>query len=269
MRNSASIIALFFVFVAGAPNVRADTIVPDAFYVLQADGAPQQDGDFTGNFTLSASQTTFYANGDRLGQMSDRASISSTSAAANAQATAYTSSEVDAGASASITYYLTVEQLKQTAVRSVLLDLKGSVSFASSAASGGFNFAAASIELFDNSTNTTVARIVGNSNCLIGECTAPSGAAEEEETPPVGVGDSLHFTLLAHCAVSTFSGDGTCSALADPAVTIDPRSPDAADFGLEFSSNLPQEAPAAQVPEPPAFAFVLFGFGLVLAMKER
>jgi hypothetical protein len=269
MRNSASIIALLFVFVAGAPNVRADTIVPSASYVLAADGTSPQEGLFTGSVApLSASETIFFGNGDRYGQFSDWASVSSTSAAANAQATADTSSEVDAGASASITYHVIVKQFKPTLINSVFLDVNGTVSsFASSAASG--NFAAATIELFDNSTDTMVARILGSSNCLIGECTAPSGEPEEEVTPLVSAGDSLQLTLQAHCVVSSFSGGGTCSALADPAVTIDPRSPDAADFGLEFSSNLPQEAPAAQVPEPCGLAFVLFGFGLVLAMQKR
>ena len=177
--------------VAGASNVRADTIVPLASYVLAADKASGLDGIFTaGGATLSASETLFFGNGDRFGQMSNSATVSSTSAAANAQATADTSSEVDAGASASITYHVIVKQFKPTLINSVFLDVNGTVSsFASSAASG--NFAAATIELFDNSTDTMVARILGSSNCLIGECTAPSGEAEEEVTPLVSVGDSL------------------------------------------------------------------------------
>jgi hypothetical protein len=271
MRNSASIIALFFVFVAGAPNVRADTIVPVATYELAAYGALEQYGSFTGNgATLSASET--FVNpfgGVQIGQISERASVSSTSAAVNALAIG-DSSGVNAEANASIAYFISIKQFKPTAVNSVILDVNGSVSVASSALSGGYNFADASLELFDNTAGTTVAHIEASTNCLLGGCTAPSGEAEEEATPLVGVGDFLEFTLQARCIVSGYPGfDGTCSAIADPAVTIDPRSPDAADFGLEFSPNLPQEAPAAQVPEPCTLALVLFGFGLALAMQKQ
>lgn len=82
----------------------------------------------------------------------------------------------------------------------------------------------------------------------------------------------LSFSLGAGCGGST-SDDNSCSATADPLITIDPVFLAAhPGFSLEFSSNISNtvgDAPGG-VPEPAAWAMMLAGFaGIGWTLRRR
>lgn len=81
----------------------------------------------------------------------------------------------------------------------------------------------------------------------------------------------LSFSLLAGCGGTT-SDDNSCSATADPMITIDPTFSAAnPGFSLEFSSNISNTVGATPgVPEPAAWAMMLVGFaGIGWTLRRR